>query len=165
MDIPPLAAQRVKRLLRLYPRAWRDRYSAEMSALVDDLHPGVGVALDLLAGAGAAYASALRANRVLSSAAAYLHGVCVAVLLQAIAFVGLILVSQQSQGQTIVELGPVRFAAVIPRIYFGFLLNMSAATAVRAAVASLPALTLLMLMVAVLVLVVAAPRLLRRSVK
>lgn len=80
MDIPPLAAGHVKRLLRLYPRAWRERYSAEMAVLVEDLPTGLGVAIDLLLGAGAAYASVIRGNRILSSAAAYVHGVCVAVL-------------------------------------------------------------------------------------
>jgi hypothetical protein len=152
----------MKRLLRLYPRAWRERYSAEVSALVEDLRPGVGVALDLLIGAGAAYASVIRANRILSSAAAYLHGICVAVLVQAIVFVSLILVSQRSQGQTVVELGPLRFAAIVPRIQIGWWLQLSE-TGARAVVGSLPALGLLMLMVAVLVVVVAVPRLLRRS--
>ena len=56
-----------------------------MDALVDELPAEIGVVLDLLIGAANAYASVVRANRVLSSAASYLHGVCVAVLVQAIA--------------------------------------------------------------------------------
>lgn len=150
----------MKRLLRLYPRAWRERYSAEMAVLVEDLPAGVGVAVDLLVGAAAAYASAIRGNRILSSMAAYLHGVCVAVLLQAIAFVGLVLISQRSQSQTIVELGPIRFASVMPLFDYGFYLSLSA-TAARAIAGSIPALGLLMLLVAVLALVAIAPRWLR----
>src|SRR5260370_9764292 len=108
----------MKALLRLYPRAWRERYGSEMAALVDDMPADFGVALDLLVGAGAAYAMAVRANRILSSAAAYLHGVCVAVLLQAIAFVTLVLVSQQSQGPMIIQLAPIPFGSVVPHSVF-----------------------------------------------
>jgi hypothetical protein len=42
----------MKRLLRLYPRAWRRRYEPEMQALLDDLPPRPGMALDLVRGAG-----------------------------------------------------------------------------------------------------------------
>ena len=152
----------MKRLLRLYPRAWRERYSAEMAVLVDDLPAGVGVAMDLLLGAAAAYASAIRGNRILSSVAAYLHGVCVAVLLQAIAFVSLVLISQRSGSPTIIELGPLRFASVTPLPYWGRLLSLSAM--VQTAVGAAPALVLLMLLIVTLTLVVTAPRWLRRSI-
>lgn len=40
-----------KRLLSLYPEAWRDRYGKEMSALLDQTPPGVTATLDLLRGA------------------------------------------------------------------------------------------------------------------
>jgi hypothetical protein len=152
----------VKRLLRLYPRAWRERYSAEMAVLVDDLPAGVGVAMDLLLGAAAAYASAIRGNRILSSVAAYLHGVCVAVLLQAIAFVSLVLISQRSGSPTIIEFGPLRFASVTPLPYWGRLLSLSAM--VQTAVGAAPALVLLMLLIVTLTLVMTAPRWLRRSI-
>ena len=41
----------MKRLLRLYPRAWRCRYQAEMEALLEETAPSVRVAFDLLMGA------------------------------------------------------------------------------------------------------------------
>jgi hypothetical protein len=41
----------MKWLIRLYPRAWRDRYAAELSDLIDDLDAGPAVAVDLLRGA------------------------------------------------------------------------------------------------------------------
>ena len=117
--------------------------------------------MDLLAGAGAAYASAIRGNRILSSAAAYLHGVCVAVLMQAIGFVSLVLISQRSPSTTIVELGPIRFASVTPLFDSGFYLSLSAA--IRTGIGSIPALALLMLLVGVLGVVLTSPRWLRRS--
>jgi len=160
VDIPPLAPRPVKRLLRLYPRAWRERYSAEMAAVVDDFPAGIGVAVDLLVGAGAAYAAAIRANRVLSSAAAYLHGVCVAFLLQAIAFVGLVLISEQSHAPTLFEIGPIRFASVTPLIDLGFYLSLRA-TAVRSVIDLLLELALLVFLMASLVLVLRARRWLR----
>lgn len=40
-----------KRLLSLYPEAWRDRYGEEMSALLDQTSPSVTATLDLLRGA------------------------------------------------------------------------------------------------------------------
>ena len=40
-----------KRLLSLYPEAWRDRYGEEMSALLDQTPPSVTATLDLLRGA------------------------------------------------------------------------------------------------------------------
>ena len=151
----------MKLLLRLYPRAWRERYGSEMAALVGDLPAGVGVALDLLVGAGAAYAMAVRANRILSSAAAYLHGVCVAILLQAIAFVALVLLSQQSHSPLIIQVGPVQFASIVPQPWFAF--RLSPSVLVRVINDSTPALFLLALLLAILALLLAAPRLLRRG--
>lgn len=42
-------------LLRLYPRAWRDRYGDEMSALLEDRRPGPFDWLDLFVGAADAH--------------------------------------------------------------------------------------------------------------
>jgi hypothetical protein len=133
-----------------------------MAALVEDLPVGFAVAMDLLVGAGAAYAAAIRGNRILSSAAAYLHGVCVAVLLQAIAFVSLVLVSQRSQSPTVVELGPIRFAMVTPQTAY-YIRSLAAVLWSKAITDSLPALALLGMLAALLALVLAAPRWLRRS--
>lgn len=44
-----------KRVLLLYPEAWRDRYGDEMAALLDDTPPSIGSTLDLLRGALIAY--------------------------------------------------------------------------------------------------------------
>ncbi len=44
-----------KRLLSLYPEAWRDRYGAEMSALLDETPAGAAATLDLVWGALAAH--------------------------------------------------------------------------------------------------------------
>lgn len=151
----------MKLLLRLYPRAWRERYGSEMAALVSDLPAGVSVALDLLVGAGAAYAMAVRANRILSSAAAYLHGVCVAVILQAIAFVALVLLSQQSHGPLIVQVGPVEFGSVAPQSVFRIGALQSAL--VQVFTDSMPAFVLLALLLLVLALVLMGPRLVRRG--
>jgi hypothetical protein len=151
-----MATRAVKILLRLYPRSWRRRYGPEMSELVEQLPSGPGVALDLLIGAGAAYVSAIRANRILSSAASYLHGVCVAVLVQAIAFVTLILFSQQSHGAITIALGPFPFVSVAPAIYLGR--GLLAAQTVLIGIGSLTALALLLPLVAALVLLVAGPR-------
>jgi hypothetical protein len=151
----------MKGLLRLYPKSWRKRYGGEMDALVEDLPAEAGVVLDLVIGAAVAYATVVRGNRVLSSGAAYLHGVCVAALLQAIAFVALVLVSQQSQSSTIVDVGLFHFAAVV-RAELPQLHRLSALI-VRTLIDSAPAEVLLMMLLATLVLVVAAPRRLRRS--
>jgi hypothetical protein len=40
-----------KRLVSLYPEAWRDRYGEEMSALLDQTPPSITATLDLLLGA------------------------------------------------------------------------------------------------------------------
>ncbi len=153
----------MKGLLRLYPRSWRERYGRELEALVDDLPGRTGVAFDLLLGAAMAYAAVIRGNRILSSAGAYLHGVCVAVLLQAIAFVLLVLSSQRSPDgvNTDVALGPLHFAAILWPVYLGprsLVLTQSPPL-----VAWLPDLGLLAVLVAALAIVLAAPRLLRES--
>jgi uncharacterized protein involved in exopolysaccharide biosynthesis len=41
----------MRRLVCLYPRWWRDRYAAELEALVEDAGPGWGAAFDLTKGA------------------------------------------------------------------------------------------------------------------
>lgn len=113
----------VKGLLRLYPRSWRRRYGPEMEVLVEATPGGLGIALDLLTGAAVAYRDVIRANRILSSAGAYLHGICVAVLLQAIVFVTLVLVGQGSGEPTNLSAGPFVFATVVgigPRSLDGF---------------------------------------------
>jgi hypothetical protein len=154
----------MKALLKLYPRSWRKRYGAEMDALVDELPVEIGVVLDLLIGAASAYASVVRGYRVLSSAASYLHGVCVAVLVQAIAFVTLVLLSQQSQQPTIVAIGPVQFASVT-QPGFELLQGLLASVMVRTIVESLPAVILLIALLAMLTLVLAGPRWVQRSMQ
>ena len=103
----------MKSFLKLYPRSWRKRYGREMDALLEDTPAQLGSALDLLLGAAAAYGDVIRGNRILSAIGAYIHGVCVAVLLQAIGFVGLILYAQSSNETTEVALGPVQLATVM----------------------------------------------------
>ena len=156
-----MATRAVKFLLRLYPPSWRRRYGHEMSDLVEQLPSDAGVALDLLIGAAAAYAAAIHHNRILSSAASYLHGVCVTVLVQAIAFVTLILFSQQSRGSFTIALGPFSFVSVAPAVYWGGGLRSLMAT-VQPVLASLPALALLLPLVMALVLLVAGPGWVRR---
>ena len=133
-----------------------------MDALVEELPAEAGVVLDLVVGAAVAYATVVRANRVLSTGAAYLHGVCVAVLLQAIAFVTLVLVSQQSQGSTIVDVGLFHFASVVRSDFH--LLHRLSALIVRTLIDSATAEVLLLLLVATLIFAIVAPRRLRRSV-
>ena len=155
----------MKGLLRLYPRSWRDRYGRELEALVDDLPGRTGVAFDLLLGAAMAYAAVIRGDRILSSAGAYLHGVCVAVLLQAIAFVLLVLSSQRSPDgvNTDVALGSLHFAAILWPVYLGPQ-SLGAFVLTRWRLdAWLPELGLLAVLVAALAVVLAAPRLLRES--
>jgi hypothetical protein len=162
--VSPLAPDDVKALLRLYPRSWRKRYGGEMDALVDELPAEIGVVLDLLIGAARAYGSVVRGNRVLSSAASYLHGVCVAVLVQAIAFVTLVLVSQQSQQSTIVAIGQVQFASVA-QPWLVELHGLLASVMVQAIIGSLPAVILLIALLAMLTLVLAVPRWVHRAVQ
>ena len=154
----------MKGLLRLYPRSWRERYGRELEALVDDLPGRTGVAFDLLLGAAMAYAAVIRGDRM-SSAGAYLHGVCVAVLLQAIAFVLLVLSSQRSPDgvNTDVALGSLHFAAILWPVYLGPR-SLGAFVLTRWRLdAWLPELGLLAVLVAALAVVLAAPRLLRES--
>jgi hypothetical protein len=152
----------MKALLRLYPRSWRNRYGREMDALVDELPAEIGVVLDLLIGAASAYASVVRGNRVLSSAASYLHGVTVAVLVQAIAFVTLVLISQQSPDPTIVTIGPVHLAMADPGLIG---LHFSFASVNGPIIGSLPATILLIALLAMLLLILAGPRWVRRSMQ
>lgn len=58
----------MKRLVRLYPRAWRDRYGPELEALLEDEPTSAGVVVDVIAGAarahGRAWEGRLRSPRV-----------------------------------------------------------------------------------------------------
>ena len=135
-----------------------------MDALVDELPAEIGVVLDLLIGAASAYASVFRSNRVLSSAASYLHGACVAVLAQAIAFVTLVLVSQQSQHPTIVAIGPVQFASIAQPGLIE-LHGLLASAMVQTIIGSLPAVILLIALLAILTLALAGPRWVLRSMQ
>lgn len=101
-------------LVRLYPRSWRKRYGSELEVLVQDMPGRMGTALDLLIGAAIAYRDVIRANRILSAAGAYLHGLCVAVLLQAIVFVSLIMAAQGGPDPTAFGIGPVVLATFVP---------------------------------------------------
>ena len=158
MEIPPLAAGKMKALLRLYPRSWRERYGREMEVLLEQLPGEIGVGLDLLLGAARAYATVVRGNRILSAAGAYLHGICVAVLLQAIAFVTFILFAQRSPGSTYVDVGNVRFAAYLRPVFFG-LRSLIAEQFIR--LDWLPSAIVLLTLVAGLALTLVAPRLFR----
>jgi hypothetical protein len=105
-------------------------------------------------------------NRILSAAGAYLHGVCVAVLLQTIGFVLLILYSERWPGgvNTDVALGPFHLAAVMWPIDFFGPSSLTQAQLTRwLPLDWLPAIGLLVLLVATLVVVMTAPRLLRTS--
>ncbi len=51
-----------KRLLSLYPEAWRERYGEEISALLDDTPPSLGATVDLLRGALLAHLRPLAAS-------------------------------------------------------------------------------------------------------
>ena len=150
----------MRALLRLYPRSWRNRYGDEMDALVNELPAEMGVALDLLIGAAKAYVSVVRGNRILSSAASYLHGVCVAVLVQAVAFLTLVLISQRSVAPTIVAIDQVQLAVA----YSGIMeLHSSLSSAIGPVIGILQATILLIALLAILVLVLAGPRWVKRS--
>jgi hypothetical protein len=82
-----------------------------MAALLDDLPGEISVALDLLRGAMSANLALVRGNRVLSTVAAFLHGIVIALLLQAIVFLSLVLVSQ-STGSVVIQIGPITVAEV-----------------------------------------------------
>jgi hypothetical protein len=152
----------VKALLRLYPRSWRNRYGGEMDALVEELPGKIGVALDLLIGAAKAYASVIRGNRLLSSAASFLHGVSVAVLVQAIAFVTLVLVTQRSADQIIVAVGPIQLAFTDPGL---IRLHSSFSSLLGAPIGSSSTPILLIALLAILALVLAGPRWVMRHMK
>ena len=153
----------MKGLLRLYPRSWRERYGREMEVLLEQMPGELGVGLDLVVGAAAAYAVVIRGNRILSAAGAYLHGVCVAVLLQAIAFVTFILSAQGSAASPAVdELGPIRFAVFTRPHLFGGLGALGSAVWTRtAAIEWLLGAAVLAMLIAALALVLASPRLLK----
>lgn len=133
-----------------------------MDALVEELPGEIGVALDLLIGAASAYASVIRANRVLSSAASYLHGVTVAVLVQAIAFVTLVLVTQRSANQTIVAIGPIQIVFADPGL---IRLHSSLVSAIGPSMVSWSTAILLIALLAMLALLLAGPRWVRRSMQ
>lgn len=153
----------MKGLLRLYPRSWRRRYGPEMEALLEDVPDRLGVALDLLVGAAVVYRDAIRANRFLSACGAYLHGICVAVLLQAIGFVSIILFAQSAGGQAEVHIGPIAIATVFSGVYHGDVLRSLAPELwINYALDWVRALVLLLTLVAALTLVMATPRLVRR---
>ena len=152
-------------LVRLYPPSWRKRYGAELESLVHDTPGRLGVALDLLIGAAIAYRDVIGANRVLSAAGAYLHGLSVAVLLQAIVFVSLVLAGQGSRDPVELRLGPIDFATVtnVVRYHGGLLSEDSASVWVqRVALPLAVDVAVLAILVAMLAAVVATPRLLRR---
>lgn len=151
----------MRALLRLYPRAWRERYGGELDALLEDLPAGAGTSLDLLVGALAANAAVIRANRILSAAAAGLHGVGVAFLLQAIAFVCLVLASQVSQGQINISAGPIKLASVVVANGL-FLLGQASEVSLARLPEVAPALVLLVVLAATLVVTAAGPRFVRR---
>lgn len=149
----------MKPLLRLYPRSWRNRYGREMEVMLEELPAGVGVGLDLVLGAAAAYAAVIRGNRFLSACGAFLHGICVAVLLQSIAFVSFILVAESSRDAfTAVAVGPVRLLAYLRPGLFE-LRTAGASLALR--FDWIPSAVVLGLLLVALAFLVTAPRLVR----
>lgn len=148
-------------LVRLYPPSWRKRYGGELEELVAQMPGQVGPALDLLVGAAIAYRDVIHANRILSAAGAYLHGLCVAVLVQAIVFVTLIMAAQGSADQTVFRVGPVEVATFVPAVRYGLRDLGAEVLFKRVAQTWVPEFLLLAVIGLVLALVVAAPRLLR----
>lgn len=148
-------------LVRLYPHSWRKRYGSELEELVGQMPGQVGTALDLLVGAAIAYRDVIHANRILSAAGAYLHGLCVAVLVQAIVFVTLIMAAQGSGDQTVFRVGPVEVATFVPAVRYGFRELGAEVWITRVAQTWVPEFLLLAVIGLALALVVAAPRLLR----
>lgn len=150
-------------LVRLYPPSWRKRYGGELEGLVEDMPGRLSTALDLLVGAAIAYRDVIHANRVLSTAAAYLHGLCVAVLLQAIVFVSLVMVAQGRNTPTAFSIGPVALAAFVPAVANARLReSLAAQVSVTQTAETLGVEVILLLAVAVgLAMVLSAPRLLR----
>jgi hypothetical protein len=160
MEIPALEAGRMKELLRLYPRSWRRRYGREMEVLLDDIPGEIGVGLDLVLGAGAAYAAVIRGNRILGAAGSYLHGVCMAVLLQATAFVAFVLIAETSRNaSTVVQLGPMQLVAYERPEFFGLLSSEAVSLFVR--FDWFPAAVVLIVLLGALAFLVTAPRMMR----
>lgn len=56
-----------QRLLRLYPRAWRERYGGELAALLDEMTVTPRHLLDLAAGAAAAHRDQFKERRIMKS--------------------------------------------------------------------------------------------------
>jgi len=149
-------------LVRLYPPSWRRRYGEELEGLVREMPDRAGTTLDLLVGAAIAYRDVVRANRILSAAGAYLHGLCVAVLVQAIAFVSLVMVAQGRSDATDLRLGPFDLATFIPPPLPATATDLEPAILFRAAADAWLAETLLLAALALmLAAVLTAPRLLR----
>lgn len=150
-------------LVRLYPPSWRKRYGGELEVLVQELPGRMGTALDLLVGAAIAYRDVIRANRTLSAAGAYLHGMCVAMLLQAIAFVTLVMASQGRNAPTTFSIGPVALATFVPAVRnAGLRESLAAQVWVTQAAETWGVEVVLLLAVGVgLAMLLAAPRLLR----
>ena len=163
LEVSLLAAAAMKALLRLYPRAWRERFGREMGALLEEMPTELGTALDLLIGALAANAAVIRSNRILSSAAAFLHGVCVAFLVLAIGFVSLVLASQLSANGVNVSVGPFQLASVVFLSHFLFNGQRALTLASAASLSGLlPAIMLLVALAAILTATVAGPRFIAR---
>jgi TctA family transporter len=154
----------MKILLRLYPRSWRARYGGEMEDIVDRLPAQPALAVDLLHGAARAYVDVIRANRLLSTAGAFLHGLTVAVLLQAIAFVSIVFVAQGSREATDVHVGPFHFVMVYPAQNGTPLRQISSLVlGLHAPFDWVPAAGALMALLVALAIVIATPRLLRAA--
>jgi len=146
-------------LLRLYPRSWRRRYGREMEVLLEDLRGESGVFLDLAVGAVIAYAAVVRGNRVLNTAAAFVHGVCVAVLLQAIGFVVLVLAGNNRAGILLpVGIGPVHIATFWRSTA---VLGLEVATLLPATAVGLTASAMLAVLMVALATFLALPRLVK----
>jgi hypothetical protein len=150
-------------LVRLYPPSWRKRYGLELEVLIQDMPGHLGTALDLVIGAAIAYRDVVRGNRVLNAAGAYLHGLTVAVLLQAILFVGMILAGQRAPAAADFRLGPFDFATFSTPVSFGEQLRALGASLWFRQVALPIATEVLVLvgLVGALAFVVAIPRLAR----
>jgi len=156
----------VKALVRLYPKSWRRRYGREMEELVDELGSRPTVAVDLILGAGRAYAAVIRGNRILSTGGAFLHGLCVTVLVQAIAFVTVILFAQNTSQQTEIQVGPFTIATISrSELLYWHGVQLHSVLAMVAAISWLPAAGLLLALVVALGSVLVAPRWLLRPAR
>jgi len=148
-------------LVRLYPPSWRKRYGGELEELVRQTPGKLGTALDLAVGAAIAYRDVIHANRVLSAAGAYLHGLCIAVLVQAIVFVSLIMAAQGRGDQTVLRIGPVEVATFVPGARYAFRELGAEVWIQQVTQRWVPEFLLLAALGLALTLVLAAPRLLR----